>query len=149
MVKLTDFLTNPSPLSRQPIKLYSWQDRASCSTGKAILCDSNTPAQQSVSQVDSSLSRQSDTQSPSPGYMAMHQIQYMYMVVAITVRWPFSTSHLLSKTQVCEHTCQSVNHISLSKGLDVKSPTAQDMFRPIPGLISCTGVTRRWAWTAN
>ena len=26
----------------------------------------------------------------------------------------------------------------------VKSPTAQDIFRPIPGLISCAGVTRRW-----
>ena len=26
----------------------------------------------------------------------------------------------------------------------VKSPTAHDMFWPIPGLISCAGVTRRW-----
>ena len=26
----------------------------------------------------------------------------------------------------------------------VKSPTAQDVFRPIPGLINCTGVTGRW-----
>ena len=25
-----------------------------------------------------------------------------------------------------------------------RSPTAQDMFRPIPGLISCTGVSGRW-----
>ena len=33
---------------------------------------------------------------------------------------------------------QSMNHVS------VKSPTAQDAFRPIPGLISCAGVTRRW-----
>ena len=26
----------------------------------------------------------------------------------------------------------------------VKSPTAQDAFQPIPGLISCAGVTGRW-----
>ena len=25
-----------------------------------------------------------------------------------------------------------------------KSPTVQGVFQPIPGLISCTGVTRRW-----
>ena len=41
---------------------------------------------------------------------------------------------------------QSVNHISLKNRpwCYTKSPTAQDAFRPIPGLISCTGVTRRW-----
>ena len=40
---------------------------------------------------------------------------------------------------------QSTNHISLKNRLRcyVKSPTAQDVFRPIPGLISYTGVTRR------
>ena len=26
----------------------------------------------------------------------------------------------------------------------VKLPTAQDVFQPIPGLISCAGVTGRW-----
>ena len=42
---------------------------------------------------------------------------------------------------------QSMNHISLKKYRPrcyVKSPTAQDAFRPIPGLISCAGVTGRW-----
>ena len=36
-----------------------------------------------------------------------------------------------------------MNHISLKKGLDVitKSSTVQDTFQPIPGLVSCTGVT--------
>ena len=26
----------------------------------------------------------------------------------------------------------------------MKSPTVQDTFQPIPGLISCTGVTGKW-----
>ena len=41
---------------------------------------------------------------------------------------------------------QSVNHISLKNRprCYVKSPTVQDTFRSIPGLISCTGVTRKW-----
>ena len=45
---------------------------------------------------------------------------------------------------IVEH-AQSMNHISLRHGLNitlnvtyVKSHTVQDMFRPIPGLISCT-----------
>ena len=41
----------------------------------------------------------------------------------------------------------STNHISLNKSRPrcyVKSPIAQDVFRPIPGLISCAGVTGRW-----
>ena len=40
---------------------------------------------------------------------------------------------------------QTVNYISLNKegrhSCYVKSPTAQDAFWPIPGLISCAGVT--------
>ena len=41
---------------------------------------------------------------------------------------------------------QPTNHISLKKRprCYVKSPTAQDAFRLIPGLISCTRVTGRW-----
>ena len=43
---------------------------------------------------------------------------------------------------------QSMNHISLNKKdwltCYAKSPTAQDAFEPIPGLISYTGVTGRW-----
>ena len=41
---------------------------------------------------------------------------------------------------------QSKNHILPYKtGLDVtQSPTVQDAFRPIPGLISFAGVTERW-----
>ena len=36
-------------------------------------------------------------------------------------------------------------HLPYKTGLDVmQSPTAQDAFRPTPGLISCTGVTGRW-----
>jgi len=50
-----------------------------------------------------------------------------------------------SKDVVCA--CGHGIHNSLghkwSSGLDVKqSPNAQDAFRPIPGLISCAGVTR-------
>ena len=59
---------------------------------------------------------------------------------------------LLSETEsctnlyICTHMRISVNHNSLGckqpPGLDVKqSLNEQDMFRPIPGLISCTGVT--------
>ena len=43
---------------------------------------------------------------------------------------------------------QSMNHISLNnKGRPrfyTKSPTGQDIFWTIPGLISCAGVTGRW-----
>ena len=41
---------------------------------------------------------------------------------------------------------QSTKHISLTKRprCYAKSPTAQDVFQPIPGLISCAGVTVRW-----
>ena len=46
------------------------------------------------------------------------------------------------------------NHNSLGRerplGLDVKqSPNAQDTFRPIPGLISCAGVTRSVGYTRH
>ena len=39
-----------------------------------------------------------------------------------------------------------MNHISLKNRARcyVKSPTAQDVFRPVPGLISCAGGTGRW-----
>ena len=42
---------------------------------------------------------------------------------------------------------QSMTHIFVEKeGVDVKqtSPTGQDMFWPIPGLVRYAGVTRRW-----
>ena len=42
---------------------------------------------------------------------------------------------------------QSTNHISLNKNRPrcyAKSPTVQDMFLPILGLISCAGVTGKW-----
>ena len=43
---------------------------------------------------------------------------------------------------------QPMNHISLKNRnrpwCYVKLPTVQDAFRPIPGLISCAGVTGRW-----
>ena len=45
------------------------------------------------------------------------------------------------------HCTLSMNHISLKKNRPrcyAKSPTAQDTFRPIPGLISCTGLTGKW-----
>ena len=31
-------------------------------------------------------------------------------------------------------------HLPYKTGLDARAPTAQDVFQPIPGLISCTGV---------
>ena len=53
--------------------------------------------------------------------------------------------HLARK--VCMHE-QSTNHTSLKNRpmtrCYAKSPTAQDAIWPIPGLISCTGVTGRW-----
>ena len=46
------------------------------------------------------------------------------------------------------HDEQSMNHISLKERyayIDVqKSPTTQDAFWPIPGLISCAGVAGSW-----
>ena len=40
---------------------------------------------------------------------------------------------------------QSTNLLKENRpGFYLKSPTAQDVFLPIPGLISCTGVTGRW-----
>ena len=53
--------------------------------------------------------------------------------------------HLARK--VCMHE-QSTNHTSLKNRpmtrCYAKSPTVQDAIRPIPGLISCAGVTGRW-----
>ena len=55
-----------------------------------------------------------------------------------------------------QHTCMhehSMNHMFLNKKYVsrgfAKSPTAQDMFQPIPGLISCAGVTGKWGQLSN
>ena len=39
---------------------------------------------------------------------------------------------------------QTTSPLQNRPGCYAKSPTVQDVFWPTPGLISCTGVTRRW-----
>ena len=56
-----------------------------------------------------------------------------------------NSQNVANKAKKCMHQ-QSTNHISLIKQARcyAKSPTAQDAFQPMPGLISCAGVTRKW-----
>ena len=70
-----------------------------------------------------------------------HQINMAYAMNNSSIKHFISEHHTINIVYE-----QSTNHISLKIGLgvNVKSPTAQDVIRPIPGLISYAWVTRRW-----
>ena len=76
------------------------------------------------------------------GGAARHTADHKRCVWAITLVYSaYSSMHTRGMHE------QSMNHIFLKKNRPrcyIKSPTAQEAFRPIPGLISCTGVTGRW-----
>ena len=64
--------------------------------------------------------------------------RYVYLWAITLVYSAYSSVHSMHE--------QSMNHISLKKYRPrcyVKSPTAQEAFWPIPGLISCIGMTGR------
>ena len=58
---------------------------------------------------------------------------------------PVSPAYISQSIHNYVYICRN-NQRTTSPGLDVTQshPTAQDVFQPIPGLISCTGVTGRW-----
>ena len=58
-----------------------------------------------------------------------------------------SSVHVVRAIRVCMHKYeQSTNHISLKNWprCYANPPAVLDVFRPLPGLISYAGVTRRW-----
>ena len=74
------------------------------------------------------------------------------IILTNTIRALNGTVLWNSFTQTHIHTCtqnmyeQSTNHTSIQNRPRryAKSPTVQDVFQPIPGLISSAGVTGRW-----
>ena len=89
----------------------------------------------------------------SASLFVLSQQSWYLNKLMITLSWRVALFHWLVLLDsnllcmLCQHMHeQSTNHISLKNRprCYTKSPTVQDAFRPIPGLISCTGVTGRW-----
>ena len=73
------------------------------------------------------------------------------VLVCYSTKYCNTSTHVYNVLYYCKNDCEYIDVQSIVQSMNnqpshlpKKIPTVQDMFRPIPGPISCAGVTRRW-----